>query len=293
VEQRRHSVRSADPVALGDCNHGFAAFGDGLIRHECLALIMPRRLRRWGRFGRRSRLGRLRLRRWPRCGVVLRRRRDDDQRRRKILGSRRKRRGKGDERKRSGTSNGACPHGRVPRRRSICSRRGATYGRASPRRKSHLQPPQRIRLFASPVAHLSAAFELTPQPGEFCASPSRTVEPLSYHILRKKRNSPNAPRKMKTGERPRSSEMLIRHLDAISRIAPTRAAINKPNDGEAQGDYFPLVLASASLQPSLRLAACDLMHCARLPLPGLTSAQSFFSSALQALPTAAARMIAT
>src|ERR1700733_9534692 len=89
-----------------------AAFGDGLIRHECLALIMSRRLRRWGRVGGWSRFGRLRLRRWPRCGIVLRRRRDDDQRRRKILGGRRKRRGKGDERKRGGTSNGVRLHGR-------------------------------------------------------------------------------------------------------------------------------------------------------------------------------------
>jgi hypothetical protein len=175
---------------------------------------MSRRLRRWKRVGRWSRFGRRGPRRWPRCGVVLRRRRDDDQRRRKILGGRWKWRGKGDERERSGTSNGACPHGRVPRRRSIYSRRGATYRRASPRRKSHLQPPQRIRLFASPVAHLSAAFELTPQPGEFCASPSRTVEPLSYHILRKKRNSPITVRKIKTGQRPRPSEILIRPVDA-------------------------------------------------------------------------------
>lgn len=65
-------------------------------------------------------------------------------------------------------------------------------------------------------------------------------------------------------------------------------ATPEPADG-----YFPLVLASASLQASLRSVACDFMHCAKLPLPGFTSAQSFFSSALQALPTAAARMIAT
>src|SRR5580692_11876891 len=95
----------------------------------------------------------------------------------------------------------------------------------------------------------------------------------------------------------------------IWRVDSTRPAINKPNDraniiaiwglpdGQLQQgisrDYFPPVLASASLQPSLRSVACDFMHWARLPLPGLTSAQSFFSSALQALPTAAARMIAT
>ena len=93
-----------------------AAFGDGLIRHECLALIMSRWLRRWGRVGCGSLFGRLWLglwlRRWPRRRVVLRRRRDDDQRRRKILGVRRKRRGKGDERKRGGTSNGVRLHGR-------------------------------------------------------------------------------------------------------------------------------------------------------------------------------------
>jgi hypothetical protein len=135
-------------------------------------------------------------------------------------------------------------------------------------------------------------FELTPQPGEFCASPSRTVEPFSYHILREKRNSPNATRKMKTGERPRSSEMLIRRLDANLADRPHRRR-NQAQRRRSAGRYFPLVLVSASLQPSLRLAACDLMHCARFPLPGLTSAQSFFSSALQALPAAAARMIAT
>jgi hypothetical protein len=91
-----------------------AAFGDGLIRHECLALIMPRRLRRWGRVGRRSLFGRRRgLRRWPRRGVVLRRRRDNDQRRRKILGGRRKRRGKREQRKRGSASNGVRLHGRV------------------------------------------------------------------------------------------------------------------------------------------------------------------------------------
>jgi hypothetical protein len=92
-----------------------AAFGDGLIRHECLALIMSRWLRRWGRVGRRFLFGRrgLWLRRWPRCRVVLRRRRDDDQRRRKILGVRRKRRGKRDQRKRGSASNGVRLHGRV------------------------------------------------------------------------------------------------------------------------------------------------------------------------------------
>src|SRR4029077_10119020 len=52
-------------------------------------------------------------------------------------------------------------------------------------------------------------------------------------------------------------------------------------------------LASASLQPSLRSAACDLMHDAMAPLPGFASPQSFLASALQALPTAATRMIAT
>jgi len=52
-------------------------------------------------------------------------------------------------------------------------------------------------------------------------------------------------------------------------------------------------LAIASLQPSLRSAACDFMHSPTVPRPGLTSAQSFLASALQALPTAAARMIAT
>ena len=52
-------------------------------------------------------------------------------------------------------------------------------------------------------------------------------------------------------------------------------------------------LAIASLQPSLRSAACDFMHSPTVPPPGLTSAQSFLASALQALPTAAARMIAT
>jgi hypothetical protein len=43
---------------------------------------------------------------------------------------------------------------------------------------------------------------------------------------------------MKTGERPRSSEMLIRRLDANLADRPTGAAINKPNDGEAQGAIF-------------------------------------------------------
>ena len=55
--------------------------------------------------------------------------------------------------------------------------------------------------------------------------------------------------------------------------------------------YFALDLANASLQSPLRSAACDLMQA---PIaPGLTSAQSFFSSALQALPIDAVRMIAT
>jgi hypothetical protein len=61
---------------------------------------------------------------------------------------------------------------------------------------------------------------------------------------------------------------------------------------EAEGRYFPAVLASASLQPSLRSAACDFMHDAIAPLPGL-SPQNFVASALQALRTAAVRMIAT
>jgi hypothetical protein len=57
--------------------------------------------------------------------------------------------------------------------------------------------------------------------------------------------------------------------------------------------FLAPALAIASLQPSLRSAACDFMHSPTVPLPGLTSAQSFLASALQALPTAAARMIAT
>jgi hypothetical protein len=61
---------------------------------------------------------------------------------------------------------------------------------------------------------------------------------------------------------------------------------------EPGGDYFPPVLASASLQPLLRSAACDRMHCAVALLPGL-SPQNFVASALQALRTAAVRMIAT
>ena len=40
VEQRRHSIRPADPVAPRDCDDGSAAFSDGLIWHEGLALIM-------------------------------------------------------------------------------------------------------------------------------------------------------------------------------------------------------------------------------------------------------------
>src|SRR5947209_10227857 len=51
--------------------------------------------------------------------------------------------------------------------------------------------------------------------------------------------------------------------------------------------------AMASLQPSLRSAACDLTQSARRPLPNLVSEQSFLTSALQARPTAAALTIAT
>jgi hypothetical protein len=138
--------------------------------------------------------------------------------------------------------------------------------------------------------------------------PEGPFEALSYHILRKKGNSPIAARKMKTTR--------------ISRVTAP-AAVNKPTTGrtssrpggfpavshnnacgvademrrsratpEPGGDYFPPVLASASLQPSLRSAACDLMHCAVALLPGL-SPQNFVASALQALRTAAVRMIAT
>ena len=57
--------------------------------------------------------------------------------------------------------------------------------------------------------------------------------------------------------------------------------------------YFPPALASASLQPSLRSAACDFMHAAIPPPPRFASAHSFLASARQALLTAAARMIAT
>jgi hypothetical protein len=113
VEQRRHSVCSADPVTPTDCDHGFAAFGDGLIRHERLALIMALRLRRWGRVGRRFRLVGRRLWRRLRRGVILRRRRDNDQRRRKILAGGGKRRADGDQRKRSSKSNGVRLHRRV------------------------------------------------------------------------------------------------------------------------------------------------------------------------------------
>jgi hypothetical protein len=51
--------------------------------------------------------------------------------------------------------------------------------------------------------------------------------------------------------------------------------------------------ANASLQSSLMSAVWDFMQSAIAPLPGLTSAQNCLTSALQALPTAAARMIAT
>ncbi len=51
--------------------------------------------------------------------------------------------------------------------------------------------------------------------------------------------------------------------------------------------------AIASLQPSLMSAVCSFMQSAIAPLPVLTSAQNFLTSALQALPTAAARTIAT
>ena len=47
-----------------------------------------------------------------------------------------------------------------------------------------------------------------------CIAPEGPVEALSYHILRKKRNSPIAARKMKTSELPRSSEMHLRHVHA-------------------------------------------------------------------------------
>ena len=57
--------------------------------------------------------------------------------------------------------------------------------------------------------------------------------------------------------------------------------------------YSPPALASASLQPSLRSAACDFMQAAIPPPPRFASAHSFLASARQALLTAVARMIAT
>jgi hypothetical protein len=67
--------------------------------------------------------------------------------------------------------------------------------------------------------------------------------------------------------------------------------------GDRDADYAYLLPASAfanaSLQSSLMSAVCDFMQSAIAPLPGLTSAQNCLTSALQALPIAATRMIAT
>src|ERR1700727_2372211 len=84
-----------------------------LIWHECLALIVPRRLCRWGDVVRRFRFGGLRLGSGLRGGVILRRRRDDDQRGRKILAGGGKRRNESDQRKPRGKSNGVGLQGRA------------------------------------------------------------------------------------------------------------------------------------------------------------------------------------
>lgn len=64
--------------------------------------------------------------------------------------------------------------------------------------------------------------------------------------------------------------------------------------GNFQAGYLPPpALAKASLQASLISAACDFMQAAIAPPALLASPHSLFSSALHALPTAAARMIAT
>ena len=178
------------------------------------------------------------LRRWPRCGVVLRRRRDDDQRRRKILGGRRKRRGKGDR--------APAPRQHIEQRSpswtcflsAICSRRGATYRRASPRRKSHLEPPQPIRLFASPVAHLSAAFQLRPPARRFLRIALKNRRALSYHTLRKKRNS-----------RAHHPRCIFAISTRISPVNSPRATIGKPDDRASRRatifrQFWPALLCS-------------------------------------------------
>ena len=151
--------------------------------------------------------------------------------------------------------------------------------------------PTQFAYSRRPLRICAAPCELRPQQ---MISAHRPEEPSSALLPypAQKRNSPIAARKIKT--RDPSPRCMFATSTRISRVnsGPRRNQQAQRTD-ELEGDYFPPVFASASLQPSLRSAACDFMHCARLPLPGLASAQSFFSSALQALPTAAARMIAT
>ena len=79
------------------------------------------------------------------------------------------------------------------------------------------------------------------------------------------------------------------------------AALDFPSDLSAAGNdnggsaYFSpaCALAIASLQPSLMSATCDFMQSAILPPLGFTSAQNCLTSALQALATVPALMIAT
>jgi hypothetical protein len=158
---------------------------------------MSRRLRRWGRLGRGFRLvgGRLwcRLRR----GVILRRRRDDDHHRRKILGGRRKRRANGDQRKRSNKSNGVRLHRSVSCSRF--ARRAARPTDALARGENPIwsRPPTQFAVRGARCASERRLASLDRSETISAHRPEGPFEALSYHILRKKGNSPIAARKMK------------------------------------------------------------------------------------------------
>src|SRR5208337_3989877 len=71
------------------------------------------------------------------------------------------------------------------------------------------------------------------------------------------------------------------------------SAKTAPRGGVSTRYLLPAcTFATASLHPSLTSAMCDCKQ-AVAALPDLESAQNCFTSALQALPTAAARTIAT
>ena len=132
---------------------------EGLVRHVCPALIMPRRFRRRSCVGRRLRPDGRRFGSRFRRSVFLPLRRDEDQRGRKILAESGNWRAKGDQGEPRGKSSWVGLHGRVPYPRSA---RGADLLTPQPAGKNPAEAVVSNSLSARPIRVRSLLSGLEP-----------------------------------------------------------------------------------------------------------------------------------